>query len=398
MNDAAAMQNARMVPAYVNRGLSLVGGEGVYLQDPMGMRYLDLMSSYGTANFGYRHPILTECFEQQLRRLVCLHGSFANDTRAEAAQELLARCAGGLARVSFTNSGSEANEAALKFATLATGKKKFVACRGGYHGKTLGALSATEGTRHRGSFEPLIWDFRFPAYNDAAALSEAVDNATAALILEPIQGESGIHPAAPGFLRRAAEICRASGALLILDEVQTGTGRTGHFLASHAEGITADIVTLGKGLAGGIPIGVTMVSARVAESIPRGAHTSTFGGNPLAAAGILAVLKLLDQPCLNHILEVGEYCTGALRCLDSRFVGEIRGRGLMIGFEVAHSRDLVLKALQKEHVLAIPAGENVVRLLPPYIIEKAHLDIFLEKLRRILASPLFTGAQPCAAS
>jgi len=396
--DLVSLHNSSTVPAYVNRGLSLVEGDGVFLLDEAGRRYLDLMSSYGVACFGYRHPVIEDCLGRQLRRLTCLHGSFANDMRAEAAQELIARCGGELARVSFCNSGAEANEAALKFAVLATGRKKFIACRGGYHGKTLGSLSATDGVKYRQAFEPLLWDFRFIPYNDRHALTEALDENTAAFIVEPIQGESGIHVAAEDYLREAAELCRTRQALLIIDEIQTGAGRTGHFLASRAVGITGDIVTLGKGLAGGIPIGAAIVSERVAQAVPKGAHTSTFGGNPLAAAGILATLGLLDDACLSHVREIGSYLMEGLRRIDAPLVGDIRGRGLMIGMEVAHSRDAVLKALQKECVLAIPAGENVVRFLPPYVLQHSHADLLLEKLSRILRAPLFSGQTPCAVS
>jgi acetylornithine/LysW-gamma-L-lysine aminotransferase len=396
VENTVSLQNVCIVPGYVNRGLSLVEGEGVFLIDEAGRRYLDLMSSYGVACFGYRHPVIEKFLGRQLGRIPCLHGSFANDSRVEAAQALMARCGGGLARAAFCNSGSEAIEAALKFAVLATGRKKFIACRGGYHGKTLGALSATDGARYRKSFDPLLWDFRFIPYNDADALSAALDGDTAAVIVEPIQGESGIHVASEHYLRSAAGLCRKAEALLILDEIQTGAGRTGDFLASHAYGITGDIVTLGKGLAGGIPIGATLVSERVAEAVPRGAHTSTFGGNPLAAAGISATLGLLDDACLEHIREIGSYFAASLRQIAAPVIREIRGKGLMIGMEVVHSRDAVLKALQRERVLAIPAGENVVRFLPPYILQRNHVDLLLEKLTLILRSSPFADHESCA--
>jgi acetylornithine/LysW-gamma-L-lysine aminotransferase len=387
-----------ILAAYPDRGLTFVEGDGVFLTEAGGGRYLDLASGYGVAIFGYRHPRLVECLSRQLQRLPVLHGSFANDTRARAARALLSRCGGGLARVAFSNSGAEANEAALKFAALATGKKKFIACRGGYHGKTLGALSATDGAQYRRAFEPLVWDFRFVPYGDAAALALAIDDKTAAFIVEPIQGESGIRIPPADYLRQAAHICRARGVLTIIDEIQSGTGRTGKFLASQSEALSYDILTLGKGLGGGLPIGVTLVSAEVAEAIPKGAHTSTMGGNPLAAAGVLATLEFLDEARLAHIAEVGNYFLEALNALVGPLVKEIRGRGLMIGLETACSRDAVLKALQKERVLAIPAGDSVVRFLPPYILEKSHVDILCKKLGRILGSLLPETVRPCAGS
>jgi acetylornithine/LysW-gamma-L-lysine aminotransferase len=386
MKDYGLLQKKYLVPTFPNRGVVFVVGEGVYLKDVRGEKYLDAMTNYGVNIFGYGHPDITAALVRQVGRLTTLHGSFANDERAEAAHELIVRCGGGLAQLYFANSGAEANEAALKFAALATGRKRFIACRGGYHGKTLGALSATDGEKYRKPFEPLVWDFRFIRYGEAAALEAALDAETAALIVEPIQGESGVRLPGNGFLRQASDLCRSRGALLILDEVQTGCGRTGTFLGSQTEGLSYDIVTLGKGLAGGIPVGAALVSAAVAEKIPRGAHTSTFGGNPLACAGIKATLRLLDEGRLAHVAAVGGYFLEELARLSSSLIKEARGKGLMLGLEVAEARDDILKALQRERVLAAPAGENVVRFLPPFILEKDHVDFIINKLRRVLAA------------
>jgi acetylornithine/LysW-gamma-L-lysine aminotransferase len=386
MKDYGLLQKRYLVPTFPNRGVVFVEGEGAYLKDAQGDRYLDAMSNYGVNIFGYGHPDITAALARQIGRLTTLHGSFANDERAEAAQQLIGRCGGGLAQVYFANSGAEANEAALKFAALATGRKRFIACRGGYHGKTLGALSATDGEKYRRPFEPLIWDFRFVDYGDSAALQAALDGGTAALIVEPIQGESGVRLPPEGFLRAAADLCRSHGALLILDEVQTGAGRTGRFLRSQAEGLAYDIVTLGKGLAGGIPIGAALVSAAVGERIPRGSHTSTFGGNPLACAGIKATLRLLDDARLEHVSSLGAYFLEELGRLSTPQIKETRGRGLMIGVELTGGRDEILKALQREKILAAPAGESVVRFLPPYIFEKEHVDVVIDKLRSVLGT------------
>jgi acetylornithine/LysW-gamma-L-lysine aminotransferase len=386
MKDHGLLQKKYLVQTYPNRGVVFAEGDGVYLKDIQGARYLDAMTNYGVNVFGYGHPEITAALARQVGRLTTLHGSFANDERAEAAQALIERCGGGLAQVYFANSGAEANEAALKFAALATGKKTFIACRGSYHGKTLGALSATDGEKYRKPFEPLIWDFRFVRYGDLDALRAALDREAAALIVEPIQGESGIRVPPQGFLRETASLCREAGALLILDEIQTGTGRTGRFLRSQAEGLSYDIVTLGKGLAGGIPVGAALVSAAVAGKIPRGAHTSTFGGNPLACAGIRATLRLLDDGLLEHVATIGAYFLAELRRLSSPLIKEARGEGLMIGVEVAGNRDDILKGLQRERVLAIPAGESVVRFLPAYIFEKEHADAVVAALGTVLAA------------
>jgi len=392
MKDYGLLQKRYLVQTFPNRGLVFTEGAGVYLKDIRGETYLDAMTNYGVNIFGYGHPEITRALTRQVCGLTTLHGSFGNDERAEAAQSLIGRCGSGLAQVYFANSGAEANEAALKFATLATGKKKFIACRGGYHGKTLGALSATDGEKYRKPFEPLVWDFRFVGYGDLDALRETLDGETAALIIEPIQGESGIRLPPDGFLREAAGLCRERGALLILDEVQTGTGRTGRFLRSQADGLSGDIVTLGKGLAGGIPVGAALVSAAVAERIPRGSHTSTFGGNPLACAGIRATLRMLDDSLLEHVASLGKHFLGELRRLSSPLIREARGEGLMLGLEVAEKRDDILKGLQRERILAIPAGENVVRFLPPYIFEKEHVDAVIAKLGTVLAASAANSA------
>jgi LysW-gamma-L-lysine/LysW-L-ornithine aminotransferase len=387
-----------LLAAYPNRGLTFVSGEGPYLVEANGTHYLDLMSSYGVTIFGHRHPALTAALARQLDRLTVLHGSFGSDVRSAAAAALVARCGGGLARAALSSSGTEANEAALKFAALATGKKRFVACRGGYHGKTLGALSATDSPKFRRAFEPLLWEFAFVPYGDAAALEAALDERTAALIVEPVQGESGILTPPAGYLVEAVRSCRARGALTILDEIQTGTGRTGRFLASHAAPLAYDIVTLGKGLAGGIPVGATLVSEAVAAAVPRGAHTSTFGGNPLAAAGILATLGLLDEKVLAQVSSLGAYALERLRSIRSPHIRDVRGSGLMLGLEVDCPRDAVLKGLQAERVLAIPAGDDVIRFLPPFIITEAEIDSLVGALGRVLASPALRSERTCAAS
>ena len=218
------LQKKYVVNTYPDRGVTFVKGDGVFLHDISGQKYLDLMTNYGVNIFGYGHPEITRCLLDQMKRLITLHGSFNNDMRAEAAHALIKRCGGGLSQVYFSNSGAEANEAALKFAVLATGKKKFISCKGGYHGKTLGALSATAGKKYRMPFEPLLWNFQHIEYNNLSQLEAALDDHTAAFIVEPIQGENGIDVPDPGYIRQAKELCQSRNVLVILDEVQTGTG------------------------------------------------------------------------------------------------------------------------------------------------------------------------------
>lgn len=384
MKDYRYLQQKYLVNTYPDRGITLVAGDGVYLLDISGEKYLDMMTNYGVNIFGYNHPQIIQGLVPQLQRLTTLHGSFNNDKRALAAMTLVKRCGGALSQVYFSNSGSEAMEAALKFAVLATGKKKFLSCRNGYHGKTLGSLSATACKKHKLPFEPLLWDFHNIDFNNLQQLEAAIDGNTTAILVEPIQGEGGVIVPETGYLKRVKELCERSNILLILDEVQTGTGRTGYFLASQAEGLSYDILCLGKGLAGGLPIGATLISPKVAEKIPKSIHTSTFGGNPLSALGILLTLDLLDENRLSHIQKVGDYFLDEMKKLKSDFIQKVRGKGLMIGIEVVDKRNKILQSLQKEKILAIPATDNVIRFLPPYIIEKNHVDTVSVAMDRIL--------------
>lgn len=384
MKNFIFLQQKYAVNTYVNRQLTLVNGSGVFLFDEKGEKYLDLMSNYGVSIFGYHHQTVTAALAGQLQQLTTLHGSFTNDVRAEVSEQLVNRCGSGYKQVYWSNSGAEAIEASLKFAVLASGKQKFIVCKRGYHGKTLGALSATAGEKYKKPFRPLLWDFTEIPFNDPIALKNAIDRNTAGFIVEPIQGEGGIYVPDPGYLQRVRKICSDRKILLIIDEIQTGTGRTGSFLASQKEHVFADILCLGKGLAGGIPIGATLISREVAAAIPQHIHTSTFGGNPLACAGVLVTLDLLNAECLNHVKSIGKYFTKQLALLRSEFISEVRGEGLLVGMAVKDKRNQMLKLLQKSHVLAIPSGDDVIRFLPPYIIQKEEINTAIKALRKIV--------------
>jgi len=379
-----SIQRNFTVNSYVNRGLTLTRGQGMYLYDDQETSYLDLMSNYGVNILGHSHPVISKALSEQLHQLTTLHNSFNHERIAVAAKSLVQRCGGNLSQVFFSNSGAEAIEAALKFAVLATGKNRFIVAEHGYHGKTLGALSATQGAKYQDPFLPLLWEFVPVEFGSIDALTTQLTPETAAVLLEPVQGEGGIYAPPNEYLTTVKKLCSERGILLILDEIQTGCGRTGTFLAAEPADIEYDIVCLGKGLAGGIPIGATVVSQAVGDTIPKHLHTSTFGGNPLACAGVLTVLELLDTSRLEHVKNMGSYFLQELRSLQSTQIIEVRGVGLMIGIEVKSKRDQVLKQLQNNHILAIPAGQSVVRFLPPFIIQKEEVDQVVSALAKIL--------------
>jgi len=379
------MKKQVFVNAYPNRGITFVRGEGIYLIDEKGEKYLDVGSNYGVNIFGYQYPRITKALEEQLHRLINLHGSLNSEVRQRAAESLVERCGGKLARVFFSNSGAEAIEAALKFTRLATGKSRFIAMEHGYHGKTLGALSATDGEKYRAPFLPLLWEFTHVRFGDIEAVQQKLRDDTAAIIVEPVQGEGGIWPAPPEFFASLQALCTERGVLLIVDEIQTGLGRTGTFLACEQYGLTPDILCLGKGLAGGMPIGVTLVSETIAQRIPVHVHTTTFGGNPLVCAGIIAVLdELQDEKVFSHVRDAGGYFLEQLRTLRHASIVDVRGIGFMIGMEFRENVTPILQALQQRHIIAIPAGSNIVRFLPPFLIGRDEIDMVVNTLREIL--------------
>lgn len=379
-----AIASNYLVASYPNRGITFESGEGIYLLDLTGKRYMDLGSNYGVNIFGYHHPQILTMLLDQMSKLINLHGSFTNEMRSEASQKLVKKCGGKLSKVFFSNSGAEAIEAALKFARLFSGKSHFIAMDHGYHGKTLGALSATAGDKYRDPFLPLLWKFSHVPFGDIQAIEKSITKDTAGILVEPVSGEGGILVPLSGYLSKLQALCDRHNILLIVDEIQTGLGRTGTFLAGEQSGLTPDILCLGKGLAGGIPIGATLTSEEIATKIPLHIHTSTFGGNPLACSGIVAVLNEFDDgKLLIHVKDVGQYFLCELQKIKHPKIKEIRGSGLMIGIELTENATTILKSLQNEHIIAIPAGSNVVRFLPPYLITKKEINKVLSVLNTI---------------
>ena len=348
--------------------LVLVRGEGPYVWDADGNRYLDLLGGIAVNALGHAHPALVRAVTEQLQTLGHVSNFFASEPQVALAEKLLgiAGVPTGGGKVFFTNSGTEANEAALKL-TRRTGRTHLVAMEGSFHGRTMGALALTSKAAYREPFEPLPGHVRFVPYGDADALAAAVTERTAAVIVEPIQGEAGVIFPPAGFLGRAREITTAHGALLWLDEVQSGMGRTGSWMAHEAAGVTADVVTLAKGLAGGIPIGAMLAVGECATLLGPGSHGNTFGGNPVAARAALTVIETIEHDgLLDNATKVGELLRDGVA--DPR-VTDIRGRGLLIGLDLdAPVAPKVAAAAIRHGVILNDPTPNRIRLAPPLVL------------------------------
>ena len=379
------LESEHQPPLYAKREIALVRGEGPYLYDSEGRRYLDAMSNYGVAILGHADPEYAAALTDQLRSLATGHQSFYSAVRAELLEEIAAVAPTGLTRYFLSNSGAEAIEAAIKFARVATERPNLVAAKRGYHGRTLGELAATADQKYRAPFEPLAPAARHVSFNDVDALEAAVDGQTAAIILEPIQGEGGIWPASPEYLRAARDIASRRGALLIVDEIQTGF-RTGAPWAGSESGVIPDILATAKALANGFPIGLTMMSDALSAAIPAGAHGTTFGASPLACRAALVTLRALrDRDLYARSATLGDALMNGLTALNSPKVRQVRGRGMMIGVELKERVTPTLRALQQRGVLVLPAGATTFRLLPPLVWEQEQVAEFIEVASTVLA-------------
>ncbi len=371
--------------AYPQREIAIVRGQGARLWDADGREYIDCISGYGVALIGHGRPEVAEAIADQARRLITCPEVFYNDQRARLLDRLIGLAPEGLTRAFLCNSGTEAVEGAIKFARLATGRPGIVAAMRGFHGRTLGALSATWEKRYREPFEPLVPGFTHIPYNNLARLEAAVTEETAAVLLEVVQGEGGVRPGTREFLQGARELCDRTGALLIIDEVQTGFGRTGRWFAVEHHDLRPDLMALAKGIAGGVPMGAVLMTDAIAEKIKPGVHGSTFGGNPLACAAALATIDVLEQENLpRQAAEKGTYLIERLRRIESPKIREVRGLGLMVGVELRERSTPYLRALMAHGVLAIPAGPTVVRFLPPLVISRDELDQVVDAFATVL--------------
>lgn len=383
MKDIFALESTHSSGVYAKHPIVFVKGEGARLWDLDGREYIDCMAGHGVANLGHAHPKIVAAISEQARGLLTCPETYYNDRRA-AAIEKLGSLVPGMERVFLCNSGTEAVEAALKFARLSTGRTQIIAAMRGFHGRTMGSLSATWNKRYREPFEPLVPGFEHIPYNDCEALEKAINATTAAVLLEVVQGEGGVHLAEAGYLQAAKELCRQWGALLIIDEVQTGFGRTGKLLAIEHSGVTPDLLCLAKSIAGGVPMGAVLIGPNV-QNLSPGVHASTFGGNPLACAACLAAFQVMEEESLpQQAAEKGATLLAGLREIQSPLIREVRGLGLMVGVELKKKVAPYLQGLADRGVIALPAGLSVVRLLPPLVITQGQIERVLEVLAEVL--------------
>jgi len=382
-----AREDAHTSGLYTKRSLAIVRGEGAVLYDEDGRAYIDCVGAQGVASLGHGNRVVADAIAAQARTLASSTELFYNDRRAELYDVLAGLLPRALDRFFLCNSGTEAVEGALKFARMATKRQSVVATMRGFHGKTMGALAATWGPEYR---EALGGTALFPGvthvpFNKIEALDGAITADTAAFILELVQGEGGVRPASREFVAEAARLCRERGALLVIDEVQTGFCRTGTFFALEQYGIVPDILCLAKAIAGGLPMGAIAFSDAVGD-LPKRSHSTTFGGNPLAcAAAIAAIGEMRRLDLARAARERGAQLLEGLRVIESDKVREVRGLGLIVGIELKENAGPSIKALQDEGVLALGAGPTVVRFLPPLVVTADQIERVIAAARTVLA-------------
>ncbi|HEV2250055.1 MAG TPA: aspartate aminotransferase family protein [Candidatus Limnocylindria bacterium] len=386
MTDTIRRESAHTSGLYQKRDLALVRGEGALVWDDAGRRYIDCVGGQGSGNLGHGNAAVADALARQARALSFCTELFYNDRRAELYDRLARILPPALDRVFLCNSGTEAVEGALKFARLATKRTKVVATMRGFHGKTMGALSATWGPEYRELFGPLLEGFSHIPFNKTEALDAAITAETSAFIVELVQGEGGVRPATLEFVAEAARLCRARGAILIVDEVQTGFGRTGTMFAIERFGVVPDVLCLAKSIAGGMPMGAIAFSRALGE-LPKRSHSTTFGGNPLACAAAVATIdEHLRLGLAAAAAERGAQLHAGLLAIGSPKVREVRGLGLLQGIELKENAGPTIKALQEQGVLVLGAGPTVVRYLPPLVISAAQVDTVIDATRAALAA------------
>lgn len=391
-HDIYTLDAQHYLPVFKRYPLILDHGDGAYLYDRDGRRYLDFLAGIAVNVLGHAYPPLVEAIARQAGRLIHCSNLYYTAEQATAAEKLVKLS--GLGKAFFANSGAEANEGAIKLARrhghrLSPQKSTIISATASFHGRTLATLTATGQPKYREGFGPLPGGFSYVHYGDGDALAAAMDDNTCAVLLETVQGEGGVHVPTRDYLARVRELCDAHGALLILDEIQSGIGRCGHFFAYEHYGIRPDIVTLAKGLGGGVPIGAFCAADSVASAFGPGDHGTTFGGNPLACAAANVVMDTVAAPdFLRHIGDMGDYLRDGLESLRAAYPGrirDVRGLGLLLGLELDRDGRAIVDACLQEGLIINCTAGNVLRFVPPLIIEREHINTLITTLHRVLA-------------
>jgi acetylornithine/LysW-gamma-L-lysine aminotransferase len=384
MTDYKALEHEYGVPLQAKRDLVAVRGNGALLYDEQDREYIDCVAGIGVASLGHCHPKLIAAIKQQAETLITCPNIMYNDVRSQLLKKLVEVTPESLTRAYLCNSGAEAIEAALKFARLHTGRTNFVTAMRGFHGRTMGAVSATYTPKYREAFQPLIPGFNYVPFNKIEKLDAAVNDSTAAVMFELVQGEGGVNPIQADYLAAVRKLCSERGVLLIIDEIQTGFCRTGRFFACDHFDLQPDIMCVAKAMGGGVPVGATLLNADI--KIDPGLHGTTFGGNPLACAAALAAIDVYQTDNLaQRAAEMGDYFEQQLNVADLPQVRSLRRLGLMIGIELKQKVQDKLAELLEHRIIALPAGPNVIRMLPPLVIEKEQIDRVVKTLRELLA-------------
>ena len=392
MNNYINQAEDALLHTYNRYQIVLEKGEGVYLYDIEGKRYLDFAAGIAVCSLGYGNPKFTECIKNQVDELMHTSNLFYSKPVANAAQSL--KKATQMDRVFFTNSGTEAIEGALKAArkyayTKGTGRYEFIAMNHSFHGRSMGAVAVTGNEHYRTPFEPLIGGVKFADFNDIESVKAQITDKTCAIIMEPVQGEGGIYPATQEYLEAVRALCDENDILLIFDEIQCGMGRTGSMFAWQGYGVKPDIMAMAKAIGNGVPVGAFAMTEKVAEkSLAPGDHGTTYGGNPLVCAAVNQVLQIFEEErIVEHVQNVGAYLETKLDELvdNNEFVEARRGKGFMQGLVLKKPVGDVIKNAMTHGLIAISAGGNVLRLVPPLVIEKEHVDEMIEKLNKALA-------------
>ena len=369
------LEDTFLADTFWKRPVTLVKGKGAKVWDSQGKEYIDCSCGYGVALLGHCHPRVVEAIRRQSEKLITCHGSFYNDAREECLSRLQKIKPEGTDKVFLSNSGAEAVETAIKLVRKYTKKKGVVAMVNSFHGKTMGALSVTWNAKYREPFLPLLDGVKFAPYGKIEKLQSLIDEDVGAVFVEPVQGEGGINIPPPEYLKQIRELCDQRGLLLVLDEVQSGFGRTGKIWAHQHFGVRPDILCSSKALGGGVPIGATFARADIMDSLKRGEHSNTFGGNPLACAACAgAIDALLEDGLVENARAIGDLLKKGFSHIDSKLIREVRGLGLMLGIDMRFDvMNIILKSLERG-VIVLEAGKTVLRLLPPLVItkEEAH--------------------------